>query len=181
MDLKLVYAIDTHIHADHITASGQFRTATGCATGFSVHDDIECADLSLTEGDEISFGAHTIKVLETPGHTQGCLSFYVDGMVFTGDALLIRGCGRTDFQGGSSATLYHSVKEKLLSLPNETLVYPGHDYTGKLSSTIGEENAHNPRLKLDEAGFVDLMANLNLAPPKKIKQAVPANKACGNV
>ncbi|PCI40441.1 MAG: Zn-dependent hydrolase [Rhodospirillaceae bacterium] len=179
MDLKLKFAIETHVHADHITACGQFREATGCATGFSVHDDIECADLKLTDGDKIVFGAHTLKVLETPGHTQGCLSFYGEGMVFTGDALLIRGCGRTDFQGGSSTTLYHSVKDKLLSLPDETLVYPGHDYTGKLSSTVGEEKAHNPRLTLDEAGFVTFMANLNLDPPKRIQQAVPANKACG--
>ena len=181
MGLKLVCAIDTHVHADHITAIGQFRKVTGCVTGFSVHDEIDCADLRLKDGDELTFGEHTLKVLETPGHTKGCMSFYVDGMVFTGDALLIRGCGRTDFQGGSSTTLYHSVKDKLFSLPSETLVYPGHDYTGKSSSTIGEEKEHNPRLTLDEAGFVDFMANLNLAPPKKIKQSVPANKACGSL
>lgn len=180
MGLKLLYSIDTHIHADHITASGQFRNATGCKTGFSVHEDIECADLSLTEGDKIRFGEHVLNVLETPGHTQGCISFYVEGMVFTGDALLIRGCGRTDFQGGSSSTLYHSVKEKLLSLPDATLVYPGHDYTGKLCSTVGEEKAFNPRLTLDEADFVTFMGNLNLDPPKRIQKAVPANKACGS-
>jgi len=179
MDLKLVYAIDTHVHADHVTALGRLRKATGCKTGYSVHGGVDCADLSLKDGDELSFGKHTIKVLETPGHTPGCISFLVDDMVFTGDALLIRGCGRTDFPGGDASALYHSIKDKLLTLPENTLVYPGHDYLGRMVSTIGEEKAHNPRLALDEEGFVDLMDNLKLDLPKQLNEALPANLACG--
>jgi len=179
MDLKLVYAIDTHVHADHITALGRLRAATGCKTGYSVHGGVECADLSLKDGDELTFGKYTLKVLETPGHTPGCISFYVDGMVFSGDALLIRGCGRTDFPGGNANDLYHSINDKLMTLPDDTLVYPGHDYSGKMVSTIGEEKKHNPRLALDEDGFVDLMNNLNLELPKQLHEALPANKSCG--
>jgi len=179
MSLKLIYAIDTHIHADHVTALGLLRQATGCKTGYSVHGNVECADLSLKDGDELCFGQHTLKVLETPGHTPGCVSFYVDGLLFSGDALLIRGCGRTDFPGGDAAVLYHSIKDKLLTLPDETLVYPGHDDQGRMVSTIGEERAHNPRLALDEQGFITLMGSLDLALPKQLHEALPANMACG--
>ncbi|MBL4693142.1 MAG: MBL fold metallo-hydrolase [Magnetovibrio sp.] len=179
LDLTLVYAIDTHIHADHITALGRLRAATGCQTGYSIHSEVPCVDLNLKDGDVLTFGRHSLKVIETPGHTPGCLSFLVDGMLFSGDALLIRGCGRTDFPGGDAAALYHSITKKLLKLPDSTLVYPGHDYNGKMVTTIGEERAHNPRLALDEAGFVDLMGNLNLPFPKQLNDALPANKACG--
>ena len=179
MDLKLVYAIDTHVHADHVTALGRLRDATGCKTGYSIHCEVPCCDLKLKDNDELSFGAHTLKVIETPGHTPGCISFLVDGMLFSGDALLIRGCGRTDFPGGSSSDLYQSITQKLLTLPDDTLVYPGHDYMGRMVSTIGEEKAHNPRLAVDEAGFIEIMENLDLALPKQLNEAIPANLACG--
>jgi len=179
MDLKLKYAIDTHVHADHVTALALLRDATGCETGYSVHGNVECADLSLKDNDCLSFGKYTLKVLETPGHTPGCISFVVDNIVFTGDALLVRGCGRTDFPGGDATILYKSIKEKLLSLPDDTLVYPGHDYNGVMASTIGEEKAHNARLALNEQDFVALMDNLDLAAPRQIAEALPANMACG--
>jgi glyoxylase-like metal-dependent hydrolase (beta-lactamase superfamily II) len=141
-----------------------------------------CADLQAKEGDEIRFGKQRLRVIETPGHTDGCLTFFEPdaGMLFTGDALLIRGCGRTDFQQGNSQKLYHSIVDKLFSLPDETLVYPGHDYQGQTLSTIGEEKLHNPRLSnKSEAEFVGIMDSLKLAPPKHIQHAVPANLACG--
>ena len=179
LGLTLKYAVDTHVHADHITGSGLLRERTGCQTGVAASEHVECVDMHLREGDELRFGAHTLRVLETPGHTSGCLSFVTDGMVFTGDALFIRGCGRTDFQAGNADTLYTSITEKLYALPDDTLVYPGHDYKGMMVSTIAEEKAHNPRVKLGRQGFVDLMNNLNLPMPKRIHEAVPANLKCG--
>lgn len=179
LGLTLIYAIDTHVHADHITALGTLRKATNCATGYSVHCDVPCADLSLKDGDQLNFGRHTLKVIETPGHTPGCISFLVDGLLFSGDALLIRGCGRTDFPGGDASVLYHSLTDKLLTLPDNTVVYPGHDYNGKMVTTIGEEKAHSPRLAMNEDDFIEHMGNLNLALPKQLNDALPANKACG--
>jgi glyoxylase-like metal-dependent hydrolase (beta-lactamase superfamily II) len=179
LGLTLKYAVDTHVHADHITGAGLLRERTGCKTAIAASEQVECADVPLQEGDELSFGQYKLKVLETPGHTKGCLSFVTDGMVFTGDALLIRGCGRTDFQGGDADTLYTSITEKIFKLPDETIVYPGHDYKGMTMSTIAEEKAFNPRVKLGRQGFVDLMNNLNLPMPKRIHEAVPANLKCG--
>jgi len=179
LGLRLLYALDTHVHADHITSTGMLRDRTGCKVGVSVHGGVACADLQLKEGDEVSFGSHTLSVIETPGHTDSCVSYNCEGMLFTGDALFIRGCGRTDFQQGSSEKLYSSITEKLYAFPDETVVYPGHDYKGMTSSTIGEEKQFNPRLIKGRDGFIELMANLNLANPKRIDEAVPANLACG--
>jgi len=179
LGLKLVYGFDTHVHADHITSLGQLRDRLGCQTGVSVHGEVSCATIQLHEGDSFSFGRYRIRVLETPGHTNGCLSFVCEGMVFTGDSLFIRGCGRTDFQQGSAESLYNSITGKLYELPDETLVYPGHDYRGMTVSTIGEEKRLNPRLTLGREGFIEFMNALDLPDPKRIHEAVPANLACG--
>ncbi|MBX3185609.1 MAG: MBL fold metallo-hydrolase [Labilithrix sp.] len=178
---RLTKVLDTHVHADHVTAAGTLRQRTGAKTHFSAHGGPACADVLLSDGDEVELGALRIRALETPGHTNTCMSYVVDGKVFTGDALLIRGCGRTDFQEGDAATLWRSVREKLFALPDDTYVYPAHDYRGQTRSTIAEERKHNPRLGegMTEAQFVELMNNLGLPPPAKIHEAVPANKACG--
>lgn len=179
LGLTLKYVFDTHVHADHVTANGTLRTRTGCQTGVSEKGGADCVDLQLKEGDQFSFGTHQLKVLETPGHTEGCLSFVCGDKVFTGDSLLIRGCGRTDFQQGDAGMLYDGVTTKLYALPDQTWVYPGHDYRGMSVSTIAEEKAHNPRIRLGREAFIDFMANLNLPHPKKIHEAVPANLVCG--
>jgi glyoxylase-like metal-dependent hydrolase (beta-lactamase superfamily II) len=187
LGLTLSHALDTHVHADHITGSGVLRQRLGAKTVVSADAQLKCADIDADDGLRIGFGTHELEVRLTPGHTSSCMSFVVvDGeqtMVFTGDALFIRGCGRTDFQQGSPESLYRSVHTKIYSLPDDTLVYPGHDYKGHTVSTVGEEKAHNPRLKLgiDEAGFIAIMNGLNLAYPKKIKESLPANMACGEV
>jgi sulfur dioxygenase len=179
--LKLKYVLDTHVHADHITGAGVIRERTGVKTALSQHAGVECADLSLRDGDELKLGGQVIKVLETPGHTNTCLTYVFDDMAFTGDALLIRGCGRTDFQQGSSDKLFSSVHEKIFTLPPETRVYPGHDYRGQTSSTVELERKWNPRLGMSrtQAEFTKIMSELKLANPKKIHEAVPANMACG--
>ncbi|MFN7904372.1 MAG: MBL fold metallo-hydrolase [Pseudobdellovibrionaceae bacterium] len=181
LGLKLIYALDTHIHADHITGAGELRQRLGIKTGVSIDAEVSCVDIPLEDGQELLLGDKTIKVIATPGHTNTCLTYAFEGMIFTGDALLIRGCGRTDFQQGDSSKLFHSVKDKLFRLPEETLIYPGHDYRGQTSSTIGIEKKYNPRLNekisLDE--FKKIMSELDLAHPKKIHEAVPANLACG--
>jgi rhodanese-related sulfurtransferase len=181
--LRLVYALDTHVHADHVTALGKLREALGCQTVLSAKAGVGCADLVAKDGDRIPFGEHALLVSETPGHTSGCLTYILDdrSMAFTGDALLIRGSGRTDFQQGDARALYHSVHEKIFTLPDATLLYPGHDYKGRTLTTVGEEKRLNPRLgggkTVDE--FVSIMAHLALAYPKKIDEALPANLACG--
>lgn len=183
LNAKLKYVLDTHVHADHITAAGKIREKTGAKTVVSRAAQVECVDVSADDQEILKFGEHQIKVLQTPGHTDGCLSFLIDHAVFTGDSLMIRANGRTDFQQGSSETLYKSITEKLFTLPDETLVYPGHDYRGQTVSTIGLEKKYNPRIgggrTLNE--FVKIMSELKLANPKKIHQAVPANLMCGRV
>jgi sulfur dioxygenase len=181
LDLKLKYVLDTHIHADHVTGAGEIRNRLGIKTGVAKTANVPCVDINLSENDQIKFGNFSIKVLETPGHTDASLSFYCEGMIFTGDALLIRGCGRTDFQSGSAETLYESVTKKLFSLPADTKVYPAHDYKGFTSSSIDAEKKNNPRLGRGKtkAEFVEIMANLKLAYPKQIDRAVPANLSCG--
>lgn len=179
LDLTLKYAVDTHVHADHVTGSGILRERTGCKIGVAAVEGVACAGLALKEADVLALGVCKLKVLETPGHTKGCLSFITDGMVFTGDALFIRGCGRTDFQAGDADTLYTSITEKFYTLPDDTIVYPGHDYKGMMFSTVGEEKMHNPRVSQGREAFVDLMNNLNLPMPKRIHEAVPANMQCG--
>lgn len=181
LGLKLKYVLDTHVHADHITASGEIRKRTGAKIGVSSAYDLACSDLHIEDKQEIKFGRYTIKAIHTPGHTSGCLSYQIGNMVFTGDALLVRGCGRTDFQEGSSETLFHSVREKLFKLPDDTIVYPAHDYKGFSKTSIDLEKRLNPRLKLENSKeqFIEIMASLKLAYPKKINEAVPANLTCG--
>lgn len=181
LGLDLKYTLETHIHADHITASGKIREQLGTRAVVHKNSKSECADILVTDGDTIKLGDQVIDILETPGHTDTCISYRIDGMVFTGDALLIRGCGRTDFQAGDAGTLYDSIHNRLFSLPEATVVYPGHDYRGFRSSTIGEEKAHNPRLgnNRPKQEFIDLMNTLDLDPPRKIAEAVPGNLECG--
>jgi glyoxylase-like metal-dependent hydrolase (beta-lactamase superfamily II)/rhodanese-related sulfurtransferase len=182
LDLKLKYVLDTHIHADHVTGAGEIRRLVeGVVTAVPRNASVPCADIHLADGDEVKFGSFTIRALETPGHTDASLSYLCEDMVFTGDALLIRGTGRTDFQGGSAEELYDSVTKKLFSLPPDTKVYPAHDYKGFTSSTIEMEQKHNPRLGAGKSKqeFVKIMSELKLAYPKKIDVALPANQACG--
>jgi len=181
LDLKLKYILDTHVHADHITGSGEIRKRTGAKVGVSSAYDMACPDLHIEDGQEISFGEFTIKAIHTPGHTSGCLSYQMGNKVFTGDALLVRGCGRTDFQEGSSEKLFMSVRDKLFALPDDTVVYPAHDYKGFSQTSIGLEKRLNPRLNLSltKDDFIGIMAGLKLAYPKKIQEAVPANLQCG--
>lgn len=180
LDLRLIYVLETHVHADHVTGAGKLREATGAKTVLSAASGVSCADVFVEDGQRLTLGELEIQVLSTPGHTSGCVSYAVEGRVFTGDALLIRGSGRTDFQSGSAEQLYDSVTKKLFTLPDATLVYPGHDYKGWTHSTIGEEKRFNPRLAgKNKTEFVALMQNLNLPKPKKIDLAVPANLLCG--
>ncbi len=183
LDLRLVYVLDTHVHADHVTGAGTLRERTSAKTVLSERAGVGCADVYVKDGDRIPFGRHHLEVRETPGHTDGCLTYVTEdhAMAFTGDALLIRGSGRTDFQQGSASTLYRSVHEKVFTLPDACLVYPGHDYKGRTVSSVGEEKRHNPRLGggRTEAEFVDIMSKLQLAYPKKIDVALPANLYCG--
>lgn len=176
----LKYSLETHVHADHITGGGLLRQKTNALTGVARACGAETADLQLKDGDVIAFAQETIKVIATPGHTPGSISYLWRDRLFTGDALLINGCGRTDFQGGSAIAMYDSIVNKLFTLPEDTLVYPGHDYNGRRVSCIGQEMAINPRLAgktRDE--FVEIMNNLNLPKPRLIDIAVPANRMCG--
>ena len=181
LGIKLLYVLETHVHADHRTGSWEVKKATGAETCLSATSGVKNADILLDDGQLLRFGRFSLKAFNTPGHTNGCMSYFVDGMLFTGDALFIRGCGRTDFQEGSPHTLFKSVRDILFSYPNETLVYPGHDYKGVSFSTVGEEKKLNPRLKLDhsEEDFVKIMNGLNLAYPKKIDVSLPHNLVCG--
>ncbi len=180
LGLRLKYSLDTHVHADHVTGSGKLRDRTGCETGVAKHNNVECADLALVQEDSLFLGTLKINIIETPGHTAGCLSFHVNNYIFTGDALLIRGCGRTDFQQGNAGQLFDGIHKKLFTLPDDTFVYPGHDYHGHTVSTIGEEKRNNPRLKLTRAQFIEYMDSLDLPKPKLIMEAVPSNQSCGN-
>jgi len=181
LGLDLKYTLETHIHADHITASGKIREKLGTQAVVHSNSESDCADILVVDGDSIKLGSQQIHILETPGHTDTCISYSIGGAVFTGDTLLIRGCGRTDFQAGDAGKLYDSIHNKLFSLPDDTIVYPGHDYHGFRCSTIGEEKAHNPRLGKNrpKQEFVNLMNSLDLDPPNKIAEAVPRNLECG--
>ena len=179
--LTLKFSLETHIHADHITASGRLRQSLKCQTGISQFCDSKLADIQIKECDRFELGKNeTITALSTPGHTTGSTTFVWRDKVFTGDSLLINGCGRTDFQGGDAGQLYDSITKKLFNLPDETLVYPGHDYKGFRVSCIGQEKLLNPRL-LDKTreDFIVLMNSLDLPKPKLIDIAVPANRYCG--
>lgn len=183
LGLKLAYVLETHAHADHVTSAGRLREHTGAAAAAPSGCGIAPADVQLQEGDVIRFGSgEVINVLHTPGHTAGSMSFVWHGNVFTGDTLLIDGCGRTDFQSGSSGSLYESITGKLFTLPEQTLIWPAHDYRGQAVSTIGWEKRHNSRLAgRGKQEFVELMANLHLPKPKMIDVAVPANRNLGIV
>lgn len=181
--LTLVYTLETHVHADHVTGADSLRKRLGSKS--VVHRDAGamCGDLLVTDGIHLQVGLLDIEVRYTPGHTNGCVSYFVGDRIFTGDALLIGGCGRTDFQQGDAGQLYDSIHQKIFSLPDDTLIYPGHDYNGNTVSSVGQEKRDNKRLgqqKTREA-FVEIMANLKLAYPKHIDVALPANKACGNL
>lgn len=187
LGLKLVYAMNTHVHADHVTGTGLIKSKVPGVKSIISKASGSKADLHVEHGDKVSFGDLFLEVRATPGHTLGCVT-YVSGegpdqpqprMAFTGDALLIRGCGRTDFQGGSSSQLYKSVHSQIFTLPKDTLIYPAHDYKGFTVSTVGEEIQYNPRLTKDEETFKSIMENLNLSYPKMIDIAVPANLVCG--
>jgi glyoxylase-like metal-dependent hydrolase (beta-lactamase superfamily II) len=183
LNLKLIYTLETHVHADHITAAGLLRETLGSKS--IVHRDAGalCADLLVTDGILLQVGDIDIEVRHTPGHTQGCVSYVLVDRVFTGDALLIGGCGRTDFQQGNAGQLYDNITSKLFSLPADTLVYPGHDYQGNTVSTIKQEIAKNPRLGQGRGRdeFIATMQALKLDHPKQIATALPANQACGLV
>lgn len=185
LQLKLAYTIETHLHADHLTGARVLRDKTGCQVAFPEVEKPECADIAMKEEVPLQIGRIILNPLFTPGHTSHHFSYRIDNgtqsMVFTGDALLIEGCGRTDFQSGDSAILYRSIHEKLFSLADETLVYPGHDYSGRQVSSIGQEKSRNPRLGMDksEAEFISIMQKLNLPYPRKIDFAVPGNELCG--
>ena len=187
LGVRLLYVLDTHVHADHITGSGVLCGETGARSVVGSAAGVTAAGRQVVHGERFGFGDHEIEARHTPGHTVGCVSYVLwskpTPMVFTGDTLLVRGCGRTDFQGGDPAALYRSVHAHLFSLPNETLVYPGHDYQGHTSSTIGEEKALNPRLKTSNGPeeFIRLMEELELSEPARIHVAVPANLRGGVV
>ncbi|MDD5577650.1 MAG: MBL fold metallo-hydrolase [Methylobacter sp.] len=178
--LRLKYTLETHVHADHITASGLLRQRLGAATAVSQLCGAETADIQIQDGDVFEFGGEQIKVIATPGHTRGSLSFLWRDRVFTGDSLLIGGCGRTDFQGGDAAAQYDGITQRLFTLPDETLVYPGHDYQQHWVSSIRQERTTNPRLAgKSREQFIEIMAQLNLPKPRLIDEAVPANRRCG--
>ena len=184
LDLKLVIAIDTHTHADHITALGSLRDASGCATVMGMHTKAECVSYRVSDGEVIDSDGISLRAMFTPGHTNESFSFVLDRphtqAVFTGDVLLIRGSGRTDFQGGDPRQSWNSIVNGLFQLPDATLVYPAHDYKGWTASTIGEERLHNPRLaNKSEDQYVEIMNALILPNPKLMDVAVPANLACG--
>jgi sulfur dioxygenase len=183
LELRLVAALETHVHADHVTGAGLLRTRTGCSVVVGVDCGVRTADRLVTQGDTIEFGRHELETRLTPGHTNGCVTYvcHEAGMAFTGDALLVRGCGRTDFQQGSARTLYDSVHRQVLSLPDKTLLYPGHDYKGRTVTTVAEEKRWNPRLGADHDldAFVAIMETLDLAYPRRIDEALPANMATG--
>ena len=180
-ELSLKYSLETHVHADHVTASGQLRQKVGAKTAVSSLCGAGSADIQIQDGDVFEFGNNeSIKVIATPGHTPGSISFLWRDRIFTGDALLIGGCGRTDFQGGSAEAQYDSITQRLFTLPGDTIVYPGHDYNGHWISNIAQESTRNSRLAgKTKAEFVEIMANLNLPKPKLIDMAVPANRYCG--
>ena len=180
LDLKLVKVIDTHIHADHITGATKLKQVTNCITLMGEHTPAETVEIKVKDNEIIEIDSLKIKSLYTPGHTSDSYSFLLDNYLFTGDTLLINGTGRTDFQNGSSKDAYNSLFNNLLKLPEETLVYPGHDYNGKFSSTIGNEKKFNPRLQVKSVDeYVDIMSNLNLAKPKMIETNVSRNIKLG--
>ncbi|EYC26315.1 hypothetical protein Y032_0010g1083 [Ancylostoma ceylanicum] len=183
LDLDLLYGLNTHVHADHVTGTAVLKTAFPSMKSVLAASSGGKADLHVKEGDKIKFGHEHLDVLATPGHTDGCISYVSNAhrMVFTGDSLLIRGCGRTDFQQGNPRTLYRSISDKIFTLPDDYIVYVGHNYEGILQSSVGEEKKYNPRLTKSEDEFVKIMKELNLDYPKQIERALPANLKDGEI
>ncbi len=181
LGLSLHYCLETHIHADHITGMGKLRELTDCLSIVPENAQVNCANRHIQDEETLELGVIVIEAIATPGHTDSHMAYLINGeRVLTGDALFIRGCGRTDFQNGDAGNLYDSVTQKLFTLPDATLVYPAHDYRGHTVSTIGEEKQWNPRFaRRDRQNFIKLMNNLHLPDPQKIMEALPANEHCG--
>ena len=181
LNLNLRYLLETHIHADHITGAGELRRRFNARVMVHKNSGSQCADQLLDDEDTIMLGSEKIKVLYTPGHTNTDISYLIDGIVFTGDTLLIRGSGRTDFQSGNAGEAYDSITGKLFTLPDSTVVYPGHDYEGRTMSTIWEEKKYNPRLGNGKSReeYINIMESMDLPKPKMIEKAVPGNMECG--
>jgi glyoxylase-like metal-dependent hydrolase (beta-lactamase superfamily II)/rhodanese-related sulfurtransferase len=183
LGLKLMWTLETHVHADHVTGAWLLKEKLGSRIAIGEKSGAGGADRLIDHAQRIAFGKRHLEAWATPGHTGGCLTYVLDDRMaaFTGDALLIRGCGRTDFQQGDARTLFRSVRERIFSLPDACLVYPGHDYRGLAATSVGEEKLYNPRLgeSIGEQDFVGYMRNLGLAHPKQMEQAVPANLKCG--
>ena len=180
LDLKLVKVIDTHIHADHVTGATKLKKATNCLTIMGEHTPADAVEIKVKDEEIIKIDQLEIKAIYTPGHTSDSYSFLMQKFLFSGDTLLINGTGRTDFQNGSSKDAYNSIFNRLLKLPSDTILYPGHDYNGKKSSTIGNEIKFNPRLQVNSVDeYVELMSNLNLAKPKLIDENVSRNIKLG--
>ncbi len=181
LDLNLQYILETHVHADHITGASKLREKTGAKICYGSKTGVKGSDILLEDNDCINLNTFSIKSIYTPGHTLGCTSYYVDGYIFTGDTLFIEGTGRTDFQGGCSESTYNSIRNKIFSYPDETIIYPGHNYKGLTSSTIGYERQHNPNvgdnIKIND--YIEREKNMNRPYPKRFDVAVPANMLCG--
>uniref|UniRef100_A0A2M4ALB8 Persulfide dioxygenase ETHE1, mitochondrial n=1 Tax=Anopheles triannulatus TaxID=58253 RepID=A0A2M4ALB8_9DIPT len=181
LGFTLKFALNTHMHADHVTGTGYLKQLLPGTLSVISKNSGAKADRHLEDNETVKFGRHELRALSTPGHTNGCMTFVIDeqGCAFTGDTLLIRGCGRTDFQEGDSRTLYRSVHDRIFTLPENFRLFPAHDYKGNMETTVAEEKRYNPRLTKDIEAFAELMGNLNLPYPKMIDKAVPANRECG--
>ena len=181
LGLSLKYILETHVHADHITGASALKVETDAKICYGSKTGVEGADIMLNDGEIVDLSGHQIHVLHTPGHTDGCTTYYVDGYIFTGDTLFIEGTGRTDFQGGSSSKTYDSVRNKIFSYPDETIVYPAHNYKGLNESTIGHERKFNPNVgdAISKEEYIENEKQMNRPYPKKFDVAVPANMKCG--
>ena len=181
LELNLKYSLETHIHADHVTGSGILRERLGCEIGLHANEEITCADVHLKDEDQLFLGNQRLEVIYTPGHTDTDISYRDDGRVFTGDILLIRGSGRTDFQSGDAGQSYDSITRKIFSMPDETLIYPAHDYNGFTCSTVGEEKHFNPRLGggRTRGEYIQIMESMKLDRPARMDEAIPGNLVCG--